>query len=64
MSDPNQTLSEQIEQLVREHIEASRRAAAAAVERAFCSASTAARAQPARATTRASGHRRASAEVA
>lgn len=65
MSHPNQTLSAQIEQLVREHIEASRRAAAAAVVRAFSSATaTSPRSEAARATTRAGRHRRASAEVA
>ena len=41
MSHPNHTLGEQIEQLVREHIETTRRAAAAAVERSFSSASAA-----------------------
>lgn len=64
MTHPNQTLSEQIEQLVRKHIEASRRAAGAAVERAFSSASSGTRSRATRPTTRASGHRRASTEVA
>ena len=35
MSDPNQSLNEQIERLVRKHIEATRREATAAMERAF-----------------------------
>ena len=35
MRNTTESLSDQIEHLVREHIEASRRAAAAAVERAF-----------------------------
>jgi hypothetical protein len=38
MSESNRDLVQQIEQLVREHIDATRRAAAAAVERAFSSA--------------------------
>ena len=42
MSHSSHALSEQIEQLVREHIEATRRAAAAAVERAFSPASASA----------------------
>jgi len=62
MSHPSQTLSEQIEQLVREHIEASRRAAAAAIERAFSSAAP--RPQAIGTTTRASGRRRAATELA
>ena len=59
-----QDLSEQIEKLVREHVEASRRAAASAVERAFASTVTRVRAQPAHATTRASGRRRPATELA
>lgn len=63
MRHPNETLSEQIEHLVREHIEATRRVAAAAVERAFSSASTLPRPKVDRVTPRARGHRRASAEL-
>jgi len=64
MSHPMQSLSDQIEELVRAHIEASRRAAAEAVERAFSSASRA-RAKPARTRTQVgtSGRRRAPAEM-
>jgi len=64
MNNPNQTLSEQIERLVREHIEASRRAAAAAVERAFCAASSSPRSMPTRSAARTVRTRRASTEVA
>jgi hypothetical protein len=64
MTNTTESLSEQIEQLVREHIEASRRAAAAAVERAFASDTTGLRSQPARARTRTPGRRRATTEVA
>lgn len=64
MTHPHASLSEQIEQLVRAHIEASRRAAAAAVERAFSSGSARPRSKAARASTRATGHRRAPTEVA
>lgn len=63
MTHPNQTLSEQIEQLVREHLEASRRAAAQAVERAFSSSSSSPGSKTARTTGRAIGCRRAPAEV-
>lgn len=61
-----QSLSEQIAALVQEHIEASRRAAADAVERAFSSASLRAGSKPARTRTkdRTSGRRRAPAEMA
>jgi hypothetical protein len=59
-----QDLSEQIEKLVREHIEASRRAAASAVERAFASTATKPRAQPAHAAPRATGRRRPGTELA
>ncbi len=54
MNDPSESLSEQIEQLVREHIEATRRAAATAVERAFSSATSEPRAgtRPGRSRTR------------
>lgn len=64
MTNPNQTLSEQIEQLVREHIEASRRVAAEAIERAFSPVSSSSRTTVARATTRVVGNRRTSTEVA
>jgi hypothetical protein len=64
MRNTTQSLSEQIEQLVREHIEESRRAAAAAVERAFASSTTGQRSQPAQPKTRATGRRRATTEVA
>jgi hypothetical protein len=64
MSHPNQTLSEQIEQLVREHIAAARRAATEAVDRAFSATMPALpRATGARSATRASGRRRAPAEL-
>lgn len=63
MTHPNQILSEQIERLVREHIEGIRRAAAAAVERGFSSASARPRSKAASAPTRTMGRRRASAEV-
>lgn len=58
-------LSEQIEQLVREHIEASRRASAAAIERAFglASSTTRLRSQPAQTQTRARSRRRARTEL-
>jgi hypothetical protein len=64
MTNFTQSLSAQIEQLVRAHIEASRRAASAAVERAFASDTTRSRSQPAHARTRTTGRRRASSEVA
>jgi len=66
MNHPMQSLSEQIEEFVRQHMEASRRAAAEAVERAFTSASSRARAKPARTRAQgdASGRRRAPAEMA
>jgi len=66
MSHPSQTLSEQIEHLVREHIEATRRAAAQAVERAFASSSSSSSPRPvaARATRRAPGRRRGPSEIA
>ncbi len=67
MSNANHDLSGQIEQLVREHLETTRRAAAAAVERAFSSVPTTrlARrcAETSRTTGRASGPRRSSAEL-
>jgi hypothetical protein len=58
-----QELSEQIETLVREHVEACRRAAAAAVERAFASSSARARSVPAPTRMRTTGRRRATTEV-
>ena len=58
MRHPRQTLSEQIEQLVREHIEASHRAAAEAVERAFAASSAVSRATPSRSRRRATSRRR------
>jgi len=64
MTNTTQSLSEQIEQLVRAHIEASRRAATAAIERAFASDTTQARSQPTHAKTRTPGRRRASTEMA
>jgi hypothetical protein len=65
MTDSHQTLSEQIEHLVREHIAASRRTAAEAVERAFSSAGPSSpRAVAARAQPRTSSRRRGPAEMA
>jgi len=66
MSHPSPTLIEQIEQLVREHIETTRRAAAEAVERAFASSSAAAmpRSSAARSSRRAPGRRRGPDEIA
>ena len=67
MSHASRTLSEQIEQLVREHIEMTRRAAAEAVERAFASTSTSAaapRSSATRSTRRARGRRRGPDEIA
>ena len=66
MSHPSQTLSEQIEQLVREHIASTRREAAEAVERAFASSATAAVPQPsaARSPRRAPSRRRGPDEIA
>lgn len=60
-----ESLGEQIEQLVRAHIEASRRASADAVERAFALASSTTRllSQPARTQTRARSRRRATTEL-
>jgi len=63
MSHSSQTLSEQIEQLVREHVEATRCAAAAAVERAFASSRSAPRAAATRTRSRAAGRRRAPDEL-
>lgn len=64
MSHSSQILSEQIERLVREHMQAMRRAAAEAVERAFSSAPASPRAEVARAVSRTRGPRRASTDVA
>ena len=64
MSHPSETLSEQIEQLVREHIEATRRAAAEAVERAFASSSPSLSANRARGARRAPSRRRGPEEIA
>ena len=64
MTHPNQSLSEQIEQLVREHIEMSRRAASAAVERAFSSSPSSPRSKTAQSTGRAIARRRPPTEVA
>lgn len=64
MSHCSQTLSDQIEQLVREHIESTRRAAAEAVERAFASSSAAPRASAARSQRRAPSRRRGPDEIA
>lgn len=66
MKHSNQTLSKQIEQLVREHIEATRREAAAAVERALSAPPATRRSKAAGATPRVAvpGRRRAKAELA
>lgn len=64
MTHRNETLSEQIEQLVREHVEAMRRTAMQAVERALSSAPASPRATATPSVTRARGRRRASTDVA
>ena len=64
MKNPSQTLSEQLGQLVREHIEATHRSAAEAVERAVEPSASSARATPSRAPARAAGRRRAPDEIA
>jgi len=64
MTNHNVSLGERIEQLVREHIEASRRAANAAVQRAFACSSSSPRSKMAQTTGRAIGRRRAPTEVA
>jgi hypothetical protein len=65
MTDSHHTLSKQIEQLVHEHIAASRRAAAEAVERAFSAAGPARpRTATARTEARTGGRRRGPAEMA
>lgn len=61
---PTQDLSQQIEKLVREHLEASHRAVASAVERAFASSVMRPRSQPAHAAPRATGRRRPATELA
>ena len=63
MTHRNETLSEQIEQLVRAHIETTRREAGAALARAFSSASAPARASTAPRPQRTTGRRRASTEL-
>ena len=63
MRNTTESLSEQIEQLVREHIEACRRAAAAAVEHAFASNPTRLRSAPSPVRARTPGRRRATTEV-
>ena len=67
MSHPKHTLSEQIEQLVWEHIEVMRRAAAAAVERSFSSSSATRQARThvasSRTTSRTGSGRRSVAEL-
>lgn len=63
MTHRNDTLSEQIEQLVRAHIEAIRREANEAVTRAFASAFVAPRASAAPRPTRTMGRRRGAAAL-
>ena len=63
MTHRKETLSEQIEQLVRAHIEAARREASEAVERAFSRANAAPRARAVRRSSRTAGRRRESAEL-
>jgi hypothetical protein len=58
MTHRNETLNEQIEQLVRAHIEATRREASEAVTRAFASAMASPRACTAPRPTRTIGRRR------
>jgi len=66
MSHPSPSLSEQIEQLVQQHIETARRAAAEAVERAFASWPSPAAPRPsgARSPRRAPSRRRGPDEIA
>lgn len=59
-----ESLSEQIEQLVRAHIEATRREASEALTRAFSSTSTPARVSATPRAKRSPGRRRASTELA
>jgi hypothetical protein len=63
MTHRNETLSEQIEQLVRAHIEATRREAADALARAFSLASAPARVNATPKPRRTTGRRRASTEL-
>jgi hypothetical protein len=63
MTHLNETLSEQIEQLVRAHIEATRGEAADALARAFSSASAPARVSAGPKRLRTTGRRRASTEL-
>ncbi|MEO7735998.1 MAG: winged helix-turn-helix domain-containing protein [Kofleriaceae bacterium] len=65
MSHPSLSLSERIEELVREHLEATRRAAVAAVERAFASTPSTLRTRrdTPRTTSRASAGRRSPADL-
>jgi hypothetical protein len=63
MTHRNETLSDQIEQLVRAHLDATRRDVAAAVARAFSPVPATARTTAAAKPPRASGHRRAQAEL-
>jgi len=63
MTHLTETLSEQIEQLVREHIAATRRAANEAVERAFSAAPVSARAAAPRPARRTSSRRRTPAAI-
>ena len=64
MSHPGQTLSKQIEHLVREHIEATQRAANEAVARAFASSASSPRSVSARAPRRTNSQRRGPEEMA
>ena len=64
MTHRSETLSDQIEQLVRAHIEATRREATEAVARAFSSVSSAAHPSAMPRPKRATGRRRASTELA
>jgi hypothetical protein len=64
MSHSNQPLSEQIEQLVNEHVGAMRREAAAAVERAFSLSAGPNRSRSASKPARAGWRRRARSELA
>ena len=63
MTHRNETLSEQIEQLVRAHIEATRREASEALARAFSSAFVASRASAGPRPTRTTGSRRGAAAL-
>ena len=63
MTHRNETLSEQIEQLVRAHIDATRREASEAVARAFSSALAAPRASARPRPTRTTGSRRGAAAL-